>query len=58
MCGGGAAAQEGLSDDEAALGNSAFWGAFTVGRVLGVSHTACCCSARQGWWERGPQAGW
>lgn len=29
--------QAGLSDDKAALANSAFWGAFTVGRVLGVS---------------------
>lgn len=32
--------QEGLSDDEAAFGNSAFWGSFTIGRILGaaVSH--------------------
>ena len=27
----------GLSDTNAALANSSFWGAFTFGRVLGVS---------------------
>ena len=27
----------GLSDSDSALANSAFWGSFTVGRVIGVS---------------------
>ncbi len=34
----------GSSDVQAALSNSAFWGAFTVGRVIGVSTDAACHS--------------
>ncbi len=51
--------QEGLSDDEAALGNSAFWGSFTVGRVLGVSDSTLgqSSTAQYSAWEHGATTG-